>query len=126
MESAYPAAFAFLARQLRRRSLLVLFTDVIDTGASAALVSHLARAAHRHLPLAVTLRNPALEAAAAGAVEDESDAYRRAAAEELLQARGAALVAMQRAGVLVADARPEQAAPAVVNRYLEVKARRLL
>jgi uncharacterized protein (DUF58 family) len=126
VESDYPGAFGYLARQLRRRSLLVLFTDVIDTGASRALLSHLARAAQRHLVLAVTLRNPALEEAAAAAVVDDAGAYRRAAAEELLQARAAALAAMKRAGVLVAEARPDDAAPAVVSRYLEVKARRLL
>ena len=122
VESNYPAAFTFLAHQLRRRSLLVLFTDVIDTGASAALVAHLSRAARRHLALAVTLRNPALQQAAEAPVRDEADAFRRAAAEEMLQARGAALAAMRHAGVLVADARPQDAAPTVVNRYLEVKA----
>lgn len=126
VESNYPAAFAHLARQLRRRSLLVLFTDVIDPGASSALVAHLSRAVQRHLPLVVALRNPALEAAAAEPVDDEAAAFRRAAAEELLQARASVLAAMQRAGVLVADARPQDVAPAVVNRYLEVKGRRLL
>jgi hypothetical protein len=33
---------------------------------------------------------------------------------------------MQRAGVLVADTRPSDAVPLVVNRYLEVKQRGLL
>jgi uncharacterized protein (DUF58 family) len=126
VEPNYPAAFTYLARQLRRRSLLVMFTDIIDTEASGALVSHLMRAAARHLPLAVAIRNPELEAAAAAPPEDESAVFRRAAAEELLQARAHALTAMQRAGVLVADTRPQDAVPAVVNRYLEVKRRALL
>jgi uncharacterized protein (DUF58 family) len=59
-------------------------------------------------------------------VHEEPDAFRRAAAEELLQARAAALAAMQRAGVLVADARPQDAAPALVNRYLQGKERGML
>jgi uncharacterized protein (DUF58 family) len=126
VEPNYPAAFTYLSAQLRRRSLLVLFTDVIDTEASGALVSHLMRAAARHLPLAVALRNPELEAVAAALPEDEPAVFRRAAAEELLQARAAALTAMQRAGVLVADTRPQDAVPAVVNKYLEVKRRALL
>ncbi|HEX7243242.1 MAG TPA: DUF58 domain-containing protein, partial [Longimicrobiaceae bacterium] len=123
VEPNYPAAFTYLAGQLRRRSLLVMFTDVIDARASGALVSHLIRSAARHLPLAVALRNPELEAAATDPAEDEAAVFRRAAAEELLQARAAALASMQRAGVLVADARPQDATPAVVNRYLEVKRR---
>ena len=126
VEPNYPAAFTYLARQVRRRSLLVLFTDVIDPLASAALVSQLTRAAERHLPLAVAIRNPDLEAAAAQEPVDEAAVYRRAAAEELLQSRAAALAAMQRAGVLIADTRPGDAVPAAVNRYLDVKRRGML
>jgi uncharacterized protein (DUF58 family) len=126
VESNYPAAFGYVARQLRRRSLLVLFTDVIDRGASSALMLHLSRAARRHLPLAVALRNPALEATATAPARGEDDVFRRAAAEELMQARAAALARMRGAGVLVADVHPGESAPAVVNRYLEVKARALL
>ena len=126
VEPNYPAAFTYLAAQLRRRSLLVMFTDVIDVEASGALVSHLMRAAGRHLPLAVAIRNPELEATATAPAEDEAAVFRRVAAEELLQARAAALTAMQRAGVLVADTRPQDAVPAAVNKYLEVKRRALL
>jgi uncharacterized protein (DUF58 family) len=126
VEPNYPAAFTYLSRQVRKRSLLVLFTDLIDPLASAAVVAQLSRAADRHLPLAVAIRNPELESAAALPPTDEAAVYRRAAAEELLQARAAALAAMQRAGVLVADTRPGDAVPAVVNRYLEVKRRGML
>ncbi len=126
VEPNYPAAFTYLAKQLRRRSLLVIFTDVIDASASAALVAHLGRAAERHLPIAVAMRNPDLEGAAALPPADEAAVYRRTAAEELLQARQAALTSMQRSGVLVADTRPQDAVPAVVNRYLDVKRRGLL
>lgn len=126
VEPNYPAAFTYLAHQLRRRSLLVMFTDIIDARASSALVAHLGRAAERHLPIAVAIRNPELEAAATLHATDEADVFRRAAAEELLQARAAALAAMQRAGVLVADTRPTDAVPSAVNRYLDVKRRGLL
>lgn len=126
VEPNYPAAFTYLARQLRRRSLLVAFTDIIDAQASSALVAHLGKAASRHLPIIVALRNPDLEATAQIPATSEADVYRRAAAEELLQARAAALTQMQRSGVLVADSRPTDAVPNVVNRYLDVKRRGLL
>jgi uncharacterized protein (DUF58 family) len=126
VEPDYPGAFSYLARALRRRSLLVLFTDVIDARASSALLAHLNAATRRHLPLVVTLRNTALDETAERPVRDERDVFRRAAAEELLQARAQALAGMQRAGILVADTRPQDATPAAVNRYLEVKRRGLL
>ena len=63
-ESDYPAAFRYLASRSRKRALTVLFTDVIDRTASDALVAQAATLRPRHLPLAVTLRDPALEAVA--------------------------------------------------------------
>lgn len=123
VEPDYPGAFAFLSRQLRRRSLVVLFTDVIDARASAALLAHAGAATRRHLPLAVAIRNPELEHAAAAPPAGAAAVYRRAAAEELLQLRSVALTIMRRAGVLVADTLPADAVPTAVNRYLEVKRR---
>jgi len=52
--------------------------------------------------------------------------YRSAAAEELVRDREEALTRMRRAGVGVLDVPPSQMAAAVVNRYLEIKARGLL
>ena len=51
------------------------------------------------------------------------DAFRKAAAEELLHAREEALAHMRRAGVLVIDVTPERAAQAVVSKYLDLKRR---
>jgi uncharacterized protein (DUF58 family) len=126
VEPDYPGAFTYLGRHLRRRSLIVLFTDVIDHRASGALLSQLRSARRRHLPLAVALRNPVLEREAIADPVDERAVYARGAAEELLQVRSHALSAMQRRGVLVADTSPGDAVPTVINRYLEVKRRGLL
>jgi len=51
------------------------------------------------------------------------DAFRKAAAEELLHAREEALGHMRRAGVIVIDVIPERAAQAVVTKYLDLKRR---
>lgn len=126
VEPNYPTAFAHLTRQLSRRSLLVWFTDVGDAAVSAPLVTHLKQLARRHLPLVVALRNPDLDRLADAPAASEAGVYRRAAAEEMLKARAQTLSALRHAGVLVADARPDEAAPAVVNQYLTVKRRQLL
>jgi uncharacterized protein (DUF58 family) len=123
VEPDYPGAFRYLAARNRKRALTVLFTDVIDRFASDALVANVATLRPRHLPLAVTLRNPELDAAAMQRPETPRDAYRKAAAEELLHAREEALGHMRRAGVLVIDVTPERAAQAVVSKYLDLKRR---
>ncbi len=123
VEPDYPGAFRYLAARNRKRALTVLFSDVIDRFASDALVAHVASLRPRHLPLAVTLRNPELDAVAALRPQAARDAFRKAAAEELLHAREEALGRMRRAGVLVLDVPPERAAQAVVAKYLELKRR---
>jgi len=123
VEPDYPGAFRYLAARNRKRALTVLFTDVIDRFASDALVANVASLRPRHLPLAVTLKNPELELAAALRPAVAHDAFRKAAAEELLGAREQALGHMRRAGVLVLDVPPDRAAQAVVAKYLELKRR---
>lgn len=121
VEPDYPGAFRFLSVHNRRRALAVLFTDVIDRAASGALVANVATLRPRHLPLAVTLRDPGLDAAALVRPRDSAQAYRKAAAEELLRARDDALAVMRRSGVVVLDVPPGRAGPAVVDRYLDLK-----
>ena len=126
-EPDYAAAFRTLAAKHRKRSLVVLFTDVIDTRASQSLIAHATRSAARHLPLVVALRNDQLLATANPSGRSTSTAlYESAAAEELLLAREEALGRMRRAGVAVVDVSPQGMTTAVVNRYLEVKSRSAL
>ena len=123
VESDYPAAFRYLAVRHRKRALTVLFTDVIDKLASEALIANVASLRPRHLPLVVTLRNPDLDHAAANRPATISDAFRKAAAEELLSEREDALFQMRRSGAVVLDVHPRNASRAVVDRYLELKRR---
>jgi uncharacterized protein (DUF58 family) len=124
VEPDYAAAFRTLAARHRKRSLVVVFTDVIDTRASQALIAHTMRSAARHLPLVVALRNDRLADAASPLGRASSLAlYESAAAEEMLSAREEALQRMRQAGVSVVDVSPHRMTAAVVNRYLEIKSR---
>lgn len=123
VEPDYPGAFRYLSARARRRSLVVLFTDVIDELASQSLVHQILALPRHHLVLAVALKNPELEAWARARPEGAEDAFRKGAAEEMLHARAQALARMERAGVAVADVLPAEATPEAVNRYLEFKRR---
>ncbi len=126
VEPNYPLAFTVLGKGLKRRSLVVLFTDLIDGAASKTLVAQLGRSARSHVTLAVTLRNPALLETAAKPVRDEHDLYLRTATEELLQARQFALASMRRSGVMVLDTPPREAIAEAASQYMEVKRRGLV
>ena len=122
VEPDYAGAFRTLAARHRKRSLLLLFTDVVDARASRPLIANLTRAATTHLPLVVTMRNETLVSAAVSGRES-GDAWRRAAAEELLGERESALLALRKSGIAVLDVPPAGMTAAVINRYIEIKAR---
>lgn len=126
VEPNYPAAFAYLAARNRKRALTVLFTDVIDAAASDALVAHAGTLRPRHLPLAVTLRNPELDGLATARPRSVEHAFEKAAAEELLQSREEALASMRARGVLTLDVSPMGAAKAVVDQYHLFKRRGMI
>jgi uncharacterized protein (DUF58 family) len=124
VEPDYATAFRTLAARQRKRALLVLLTDVIDARAARSLLAHLMRGASQHLALVVALRNEALLGAARPAEGAGGRVlYTSAAAEELIAERATALQRMRDAGVVVLDVAPDAMAAAVVNQYLELKAR---
>ena len=126
VEPNYPLALATLGRTFRKRSLVILFCDIIDGSVSRALVSSLSRIGRAHLPLAIAIRNPALEGAAAQAVAKPEDGYYRAAAEELVQARATTLQVMRQSGILVVDTPPGDTLVRTLDKYVEIKERGLL
>lgn len=112
-----------LLRTQRRRALVVIFTDVLDPDQGRSLVASTARLRRRHLPLVVTVRDPALDDAARRRPETSEDAYARAVASGLLSDRDATLRQLRLGGIDTLDADARRLSPRLVNRYLEVKRR---
>jgi uncharacterized protein (DUF58 family) len=126
VEPDYAAAFRVLATSQPRRALIVFFTDVIDVRAARSFVGYANRAGRRHAIVVVAIENDALIAASRPTSVGATALFRSAAAEELVREREEALARMRGAGIAVLDVSPSQMAAAVVNRYLEIKARGLL
>jgi uncharacterized protein (DUF58 family) len=129
-EPDYASAFRLLALRQRKRALVVFFTDVIDARVARSLVALVSRSAQHHAVVVVAIQNDELLAAARPTAAVGGSValglYRSAAAEELVRERENALARMRRAGVGVLDVAPTQMTAAVVNRYLEIKARGVL
>jgi uncharacterized protein (DUF58 family) len=123
VESDYERAFAELAARHRKRSLVVLFTDVLSKDASRIVADEMRRHARRHAVLLVTLRDPEIDTLADAEPANASAAYEQAAAEDLLLERDQALARMRRDGLHVLDVDPRRLGPALVERYLDLKAR---
>lgn len=122
-EADYDTAFTFFSRWQSRRCLAVIFTDVLDPGQSRSLVRQCARLRRRHLPLVVTVRDPALDDAARRRPVRGEDAYARAVAGGLMADREDTLQLLRRSGVETIDADARTLSPRLVNRYLDLKRR---
>jgi uncharacterized protein (DUF58 family) len=126
VESRYDLAFLYLAAHCRKRSLVVLITNVIDEVNSRQIEQYLSSLAGRHLPLGVMLRDHRLFDAADAGHRQTEQLFRSAAAADILIWRHQVLRDMGHKGVLALDVFPEEMTAPLVNRYLEIKARHLL
>lgn len=126
VESRYDQAFLYLSSHCRKRSMVVLMTNLIDEVNAHQVGQYLTTMAGRHLPLGVLLRDHQLFDAADMRSPTDSNLYRAAAAAEILTWRHQVLTDLEHKGVLSLDVFPEDMTAPLVNRYLEIKARHLL
>lgn len=126
VESRYDDAFLYLSSRCKKRSLVVLMTNLIDEVNSRQIQLYLSNLVGRHLPLGVLLRDHVLFDAADKSYTSDSQLYRAAAAAEILTWRHQVLSDLEHQGVLALDVFPENMTAPLVNRYLDIKARHLL
>jgi len=125
-EPDYALAFRHLAQRVRRRSLVVLMTAVVDEPNATLAKALVGGLAGRHLPLCVWMRDPDLDYLVNRPATRPVHHYTRGAAAELTAWRETSLAALRRRGALVVDATPDRLTSTLLGRYLEIKARRLL
>ena len=126
VESRYDEAFLYLTSHCKKRSLVVLITNLIDEVNSHQIQLYLRNLVGRHLPLGVLLRDHALFDAADKPYTNDAQLFRAAAAADILTWRHQVLSDLEHKGVLSLDVFPENMTAPLVNRYLEIKARHLL
>lgn len=126
VESRYDEAFLYLHTRVKKRSLVVLLTQVIDEVNAWQIERYLGSLSGRHLPLGVLLRDRALFAAVEATGRDDAAQLTAAAAADILLWRQQVLAGLTRRGALTLDVFPEELTAPLVNSYLEVKARQLL
>jgi len=117
---------SFLRARVHTRSLVIIFTNVLDPRSAKELAAAVKTLLPRHLPLCVLMRDLDIEALTTARIERADDLYVRAAAAEALDQRAELIRSLRHAGVLVLDAKPSEVTPELVKSYLDIKARRLL
>jgi uncharacterized protein (DUF58 family) len=126
VEPSYPRAFQFISANVKRRSFVVILTDLVDEEGSKELLTSLKLLRPRHLPLVVTIGDRDLRTV----VQDEPNSARslftQSVAEEILFQRETALKNVETQGGLALDVTRRTLAPSLLETYLRVKERGLL
>jgi uncharacterized protein (DUF58 family) len=121
VESDYWQVVAQMMDKLKRRSLLIMMTDVLDAAGSAGLLLNLTRAVSRHLVLCVVLTEPAIAGIADSDPASVDETYLKAAAATVKLQRQLALEKMRNRGILTLEASPDNLTVQLIRRYLEIR-----
>ena len=126
IEPSYSHAFEYIAANSKRRSLVIVITDLVDEEGSKELLTSLRLLRPRHLPLVVTIADRDLRAVVSNAPENARDLFTQSVAEEIMYLRETALRLVESQGGLALDVTAAALAPAILEKYLQVKERGLL
>ncbi len=138
VESQFDTACLHLQQHCRKRTLVILITNVLDDRQADQVRAHFSNMVGQHLPLVVFLRDwelfrplegiPAITGTApiAPAGVTRAALYQAAAAADILRWRHQVLVELRHAGVLSLDSFPEDLTAPLINEYLRIKNRHLL
>jgi uncharacterized protein (DUF58 family) len=121
LEADHAGIVAAVLRRHRRRALVVLFTELNTAVVEEGLLPSLGALTLRHTVIVAAVADPRV-AAMMTARGSASSVYEAAAAERATAERRRLVSLLRRRGVEVVDAPPESFAPAVADRYLELKA----
>ena len=126
VESDYERAFSQLAIRQRKRSLVIIFTEVVDNRVARTLLTQTRALLKLHLPLLVLFRDTDSDALLERPAANELGLYQQGAAAEMARWRNSLVLDLKNAGALVLDVAPHKFTGQLVNSYLQIKARHLL
>ncbi len=121
VESDYERAF--FAVQRHKRSLVVVFTDIVDEAAARTLIAAMPVVLRRHAVLVASCVDPDLTEAVQTRPKDVRDVMRAAVATDLLSSKLRSVRMLRALGASVVEAEPRSLGPACVQAYFRLKQR---
>ena len=121
VESDYWQVFGQAMLRMGKRSLVILFSDLLDMSDSSGMLSNLANASREHLVLCVVLTNRQLAQKAHSSSSSEGEWYAKGAACHMVLQRQMVLEKMKNMGVKVLEADPDHFNVKVVESYLSLR-----
>ncbi|MEO9528353.1 DUF58 domain-containing protein [Roseibium sp.] len=125
-ETNHTLALTELNARTPKRSLIIIFTDFVDTTSAELLIENIGILSKRHLVIFVAIRDPDLETLVEAAPDDLDGAAALVAANQSINERRLVFERLGRMGVTIVDARPNAITARLISTYLEIKARELI
>lgn len=126
VESNHTLALAHLNGLLNRRSLVIVFSDFVDSITAELMVENLAVLNRHHLLIFVALNDPALQQITSPDDLSLNNVAKAVAGGQIEKERQLVLDKLRRLGVVCLDISPDQLTPELVSAYLDIKARELI
>ncbi|MFB6257222.1 MAG: DUF58 domain-containing protein [Flavobacteriales bacterium] len=124
LETDMERLYLTVRKRVPQRSLLLLFTNISSMSGLERMAPPLRMLARSHTVLVVLFRNTELEDLFTQDPEDARAVHDRAVAEDLIMEKERIAKELERYGILVLSTRPEKLTVNVINKYLELKAKR--
>ncbi len=120
-ETNYTLGLSQLGVALKRRSLVVVFTDFADATSAELMIETIARLLRRHVVVFVVMRDEDLEAIMEAEPLQAEAVSRAVTAHALSRGRDLVIARLVRLGARIVDARPDRIGPALISAYLDLK-----
>ena len=121
-ESDYAGAFSQTLARFRRRTMLVVLTDLVAPAVDEWLAPALPLILREHVVVVAGVSDPDVVRWSTAPGGDAATVYRRAAALGALDTRRRTVTRLRGLGATVIDARPGELATGLADTYLRVKA----
>ncbi len=120
-ETDFTRMFATLQQKQRKRSLIVILSDLVDAETTTRYRASLSGLASRHVVLFAALKTPIVQELAEAPIASQMDGARSAVSFRLLRERAQALHAVRRSSVTVLDLAPSQVTVPLINQFVELR-----
>ncbi|MDC7126269.1 MAG: DUF58 domain-containing protein [Spirochaetales bacterium] len=122
VESNYPLVFAHLQATIKKRSLIIFVSDIMDDINYSMFKKNFSLLGKKHSLLFMLLRDELLQQEANRASENLTDIYSTTAARSMVLKRNQSIMKLKHSGIRVMDILPKNVTARLVDKYLELKA----
>jgi len=125
-ESDYSSLYVHLNKHVSKRSLLIIYTNFDRIIGMERQLSYMQQLARQHVVLVIFFEDVELRDFAARPPQSSEDCFHQVIADPLIYEKQYVTTTLRRHGIYSLLTTPEDLSVDVINKYLEMKAKRLL